>query len=196
MDPLQRLAEKNRKHAVLEKKERNGNLKYYPLAFLFLILYAGGYYLYFSHEESILGFEFWEMSKQVWLISITVTAGIGALFLSGSLAFVIWSNIFVKELGGKVRSIRSGVFPFIFLFISALFFIFAKWLNLLIIENNMEIYNFLRFGYRETPFLIEMFLNYVIGFIVVVFIILFMFIFTIPFKAKRHAKEFASNNTP
>ena len=48
MDPLEKLAEKNRKHSVQEKKERNNNLKYYPFAVLFLTLYVGGYYLYFS----------------------------------------------------------------------------------------------------------------------------------------------------
>ena len=58
MDPLQKLAERNRKHAEINKKERRENLKLYPIALLFYFLYFGGYYFYFSNEEQFLSFEF------------------------------------------------------------------------------------------------------------------------------------------
>ena len=68
MDPLQRLAENNLKGLNVKKTE--GNFRYFLLSAIFLLLYAGASYLYFTYEESILGFEFWGPSKQVWLIVV------------------------------------------------------------------------------------------------------------------------------
>ncbi|MDC9503958.1 hypothetical protein, partial [Pseudoalteromonas sp. Angola-18] len=79
MDPLQKLAERNRKHAEIIKNERRENLKLYPIALLFYFLYFGGYYFYFSNEEQFLSFEFWELTKQVWLISMVTIGGIGSI---------------------------------------------------------------------------------------------------------------------
>ncbi len=66
--------------------------------------------------------------------------GIGSIFFSASLAILIWLNIFVKELGAKVNLFRSGIFSVISISISYSFFLFAKWLNIFIIENNKNIY--------------------------------------------------------
>ena len=193
MDPLQKLAERNRKHAEINKKERRENLKLYPIALLFYFLYFGGYYFYFSNEEQFLSFEFWELTKQVWLISMVTIGGIGSIFFSASLAILIWLNIFVKELGAKVNLFRSGIFSVISISISYSFFLFAKWLNIFIIENNKNIYEFLSVDFPGMVFMVETGLYYIVGIISMIFLMLFFFISSIPFKAKKHAQEFATN---
>ena len=191
MDPLQRLAENNRKGLDVKKKE--GNLRHFLFSAIFLLLYAGGSYFYFTYEESILGFEFWGPSKQVWLIAVFLTGGIGSLFFSGGLAIVIWADLFAKELGAKVKNTYTFIFSVLSIGVSFLFIFLAVTLSIFIIDNNQNIFNFLSFGYREPPYFIGMILNYVVVIIVSITVGLFYSIFTLPFKAKRHAKEFASN---
>jgi len=191
MDPLQRLAENNRKGAAVNKKE--GNYRHFFFSVSFILLYAGAIYFYFSYEKSILGFDFWGPTKQIWLIAVSFTGGIGSLFFSGGVAIVIWSDIFAKELETKVKSINTLVFSALLIGVSSLFIFLAIILSIFVVDNNKEIFNFLCFGYSEPPYFIEMILNFVVLIIVSVSISIFHSIFTLPFKAKRHAKEFAPN---
>ena len=193
MDPIQKLSERNKKHAEITKNERKESRRLYPLALLFYFLYFGGYYFYFSNEEKFLSFEFWELTKQVWLISMVTVGGMGSLFLSASLSILIWLNIFLKELGAKVNLFRSSIFSIMSIFISYSFFIFAKWLNIFIIDNNKNIYEFLSVDFPGMVSLIEAGLYYIVGIISITFWALFFFIVSIPFNAKKHAKEFAIN---
>ncbi|WP_085306302.1 hypothetical protein [Colwellia polaris] len=190
MDPLQRLAENNLKGLNVKKTE--GNFRYFLLSAIFLLLYAGASYLYFTYEESILGFEFWGPSKQVWLIVVLLTGGIGSLFFSGGLAIVIWADLFAKELGTKVKNGYTFIFAALSIGVSLSFIFLSITLSIFVIDNNQNIFHFLSFGYREPPYFIEMILNYLLVIIVSITVGLFYSIFTLPFKASRHAKEFAS----
>jgi hypothetical protein len=190
MDPLQRLAENNLKGLQVKKTE--GNIRHFFLSAVFLLLYAGGSYFYFTYEETILGFEFWGPSKQIWLIVVLLTGGIGSLFFSGGLAIVIWTDLLAKELGVKVKNGYTFLFSTLSIGVSLLFIFFSITLSIFVIDNNQKIFHFLSFGYREPPYFIEMILNYVLVIIVSITVGLFYSIFTLPFKASRHAKEFAA----
>ena len=194
MDPvLKRLQERNLAHKKLLLKQRINELRLIPPALFLFAGYLGAYYFLLGYEGSLFGEKWYGMSKQVWFLAMITLSGVGSLFLSGSLAFVIWSHIYIKTLGYTVAPGRVAVVSSVFLIISFLFMLAGKWLHVAVSNSANEIANFFTFGFETVPVLIEVAFTVFNTGLSVMFLCLFMMIVTFPFKAKKHAIESASS---
>ncbi|GAA5214462.1 hypothetical protein ACFSJ3_04875 [Corallincola platygyrae] len=190
MDPvLKKLQEKNEAHKKLVWKERKSELLAMPFAIIIFLIYFGTQYYLLGYKGEILG-ESWEaMAKQVWFLAMVFTTGLGSLFFSGSLAFVIGTSIAVKELGRRINFVKSGLVSTTLLSISLLFFMIGKWVHAKILLNSINISDFFKFGLEETPFIVIYIFLLINSAVAIIFFVLFAIIFTFPFKAKKLAQE-------
>ena len=169
MDALERLAEKNKKHAEIQRKDRKMRWKLIPFILIFLVVYFGvfGFVTDFDGEQS--PDELTEMSIQVWLFSMVLTFGIGACLILRSLmnALVIES---VRRLLTTSKVAYLALMTCLFPMAIGLFFIYLGfWFDELIKTHESQISKFMRFGFDATPGLIEMAANGVIVFVAIFF---------------------------
>lgn len=193
MDPLKKLAEKNRKHAEIKRRERLETLGHIPIVLVSLAAYFSIFAFFSMDNYDPVEFPLWGLSKQVWFFAIVLSGGIGSICFIGSLSYLIWLHIFAHKLEIKVSFFRISMISAVSLGISFLFLLLGKYLDSVIHDNANEIANFMRFGLREIPGPIEFALNLFIIFISIVLLQIAMFIASLPFKASKHAREFKAN---
>jgi hypothetical protein len=197
MDPLERLAVNNRKHRDVEAADQKEKWLMYPLALvvsvLGVFLYSAFYYYLFTADETFLYLQFIGMAKQVWVLAMLFSAGIGGLFFSMSLASLVWIQLFIKQVGGQAKTLGVLIISGAFLLISFAFFLLSKWLHFIIIANKQSITQYLTFGYNEAPYLLLIFVNFFIIFVAIEILKAFYLIVKSPFKAKNQALKIAPN---
>lgn len=193
MDPLEKLAEKNKKYAEINKKEWLEVLGRIPFVIVSLAAYISIFVYLGTDSYDPDELNLWGMSKQVWFVAMVLSAGIGATFFVASLSFIVWIQLIARNLKSKVSTIKLFIFSAISLSVSILFFLMGKYLDWLIHHNSLSIAKFMRFGFETTPFLIEMATNFIIVCIAMFLLQIAMFVASVPFKAKRHAGEITAN---
>ncbi|MDO6464315.1 hypothetical protein [Pseudoalteromonas carrageenovora] len=193
MDPLSKLAEKNKKHAEIKKKERLEVLGHIPFALVSLAAYISIVVFFGTDTYDPNEVNLWGMSKQVWFVAIVLSAGVGGIFFVASLAFIVWVQLIARNLKTKVSIFKLFFFSLISLSISFLLLLLGKYLDWLIHHNSLSIAEFMSFGFETTPFPIEIAVNFLILCIAMFLLQIAMFVASFPFKAKRHAREVTAN---
>lgn len=193
MDPLEKLAEKNRRHAEIKRRERREALSHIPMVLISLVVYFSIFAFFSLDNYDPKEFPLWGLSKQVWFFAIVLSGGIGVICFIGSLSYLIWLHIVAYKLKMKVSFFKISLMSVFSLGISFLFLVLGKYLDSLVHNNANEIANFMRFGFRETPFPVEFAINLFIIIISIILLQVGMLIASLPFKAKRHAREFTAN---
>lgn len=193
MDPvLKRFKEKNDAHKQHLKKERSDMLKMLPLILILMGAYLGTQYFLLYYDERFLDIYWRGISKHVWFLALIFSSGIGSLFFSGSVAYVIWSSIIGKSLGLRISMLKSATISLVLLSISFILLFFGKWLHLKIVANNRDIAEFMTFGFRETPIIIELIFTFFNSIVCLFFFGIFITIMLLPFNAKKHAIEISN----
>ena len=81
MEPLDKLAEKNKKYAEIKKKERLEVLGHIPIALISLAVYISIVVFFGTDTYDSAEVNLWGMSKQVWFVAMVLSAGFGGIFL-------------------------------------------------------------------------------------------------------------------
>jgi len=189
MDPLKKLEKQNIKYASIAKSERKKAFALMPFCFIALSVYSL-FYIYlvtdiFDDDPKSL----YVGVKQVWVLGMVFTAGVGSLFLAASLSLLIWAHLVAQKLNVKLFPFRPILFSTIFLIVSFLFFILGKQVDLLIHNNNEGIHGFLSFGYDTVHTIIIGIGNLLIMAVATLLGGIFMSLVLLPLKAKEDATE-------
>lgn len=193
MEPLDKLAERNKKYAKIKQKERLEVLSHIPLALIFLATYISIVVFFGADTYEPNEVNLWGMSKQVWFVAMLLSVGLGGIFFVASLSFIVWVQLIARNLKTKVSIFTLFVFSLISLSISFFLLLLGKYFDWLIHQNSISIDRFMRFGFEVTPFPIEMAINFLILCFAMFLLQIAMFIASVPFKAKRHAREITAN---
>lgn len=189
MDPLEHLAEKNKKHSDLLKKERKSHLIVLPFLLVWHFIYFGVIAFVTDFDGEIEPTELTEMTQQVWLMAMLFTFGIGTLFIANSFVNVVYLYALAKEIGAKVNAFNVITSCIRRLLIGAVFTYCGIWLDTLIQANKTEIARYMRFGFDYTPGIIEIIANGLIMLVAVIMAFAFMGMFFLPRLAPKHAEE-------
>lgn len=190
MDPvLKKLQEKNKTFQKHRKQERLEVLKQIPFVFILMVAYFGTFYFLLNTAENSFGITWRGLTKHVWFLAVMLSAGVGSVFFAGSIAYVVWVSKIAKTLGFKVSQVKSSLISFLLLSISFIFLFLGKIMHLKVILNNKEIAQFMTFGYRKAPGIVEIAFTFFNVIACVVFVSVFIFIIRLPFSAKRHALQ-------
>ena len=190
MDPLQRLAERNRKHIEIKSAERVSNIKSI-IAFAFLqVTYYGLYYFSLYNADAFVDTSFLEGSKQVWLISTSFIGGIGGLFIVSALRIFITSKINFNGIEHTIETLFNHIISIVFIGLGFIFFLLANYVTIELVDYNALLNEFFRMGNNEVPFPMISVLNFVFGGLTFIF-----FVISVSIMFPSYADEFIETST-
>lgn len=199
MDPLKKLEERNKKHLAREKAEKKEFLITYPIALILALvgtLTYGYFWYYLSEADAVFyAIDFRGAAKQVWIITLLFTFGIGSILLVASISLIIWFHLFHKTLRTQANSLKIFITSTSLLLLSFGFAILGKWLSYIIVDNRRDISEYLTFGYNEAPMPFIYIFDLFIVFIALSWLQALHALIKLPFKARRHAQEFYDRST-
>ena len=117
------------------KQEQREQLKYIPIAIIYLVIGFFCYVALFIEEIEIGEYSLYGISKFFFITETLIFGGVGSLFSLGSLIFLVWTAELKRKSGGRGHPWFPILFSLIFLCIGFLSFLFTKYLSLLILEN-------------------------------------------------------------
>lgn len=187
MDPLEKLAQKNRQHSEAKSGDNQAAVRYLPYMVLPVVPYIGMIYLMngnalFVQHQALMG-----VVKLLWLLMMLLTFGIGTLCVIASLAFLLSVHRVSKQQNAKVSLMKMSSFSATTLSFSYLCMLLGNGLSTWIVEHRFTIEIFLSFGGDE-PWLVFNLLT--IAFIAIVAKVLWLLLMSIaamPFQPKERA---------
>jgi len=192
MNSLDRFVEKNKNHEEKLIREKKDTRKLLPIAIGCLFIYLAWAYYTMAYQGTLDGGKLHGLLRSLWMLTMVVSMGTGALFLAFSLTTIFYIQNFSKELGRRVSSPKLMLFSASILFISLLFFELTEWISKLIVEHAYFISRFLKFGFLETPYFFVIITNFIIFIIAFKYYFWFVRIVASPFRAKTDAEKYSA----
>ncbi len=185
MDPLEKLAQKNRQHSEAKSGDDQAAVRYLPYMVLPVVPYIGLIYLMngnalFVQHPALMG-----VVKLLWLLMMLLTFGIGAVCVIASLAVLLSVHLASKQQHVQVSFGKMSLFSASSLCFSYLCILLGNGLSTWIVEQRFSIEVFLSFGGDE-PWLVFNLLTILL--IALVSKVLWLFVKSIvalPFQAKE-----------
>ncbi len=185
MDPLEKLAQKNRQHSEAQSGDNQAAVRYLPYMVLPVVPYIGTIYLMYGHALFVQHQALMGVVKLLWLLMMLLTFGIGALCIIASLAFLLSVHMASKQQHAQVSFGKMLVFSATSLCFSYLCMLLGNSLSTWIVEHRFTIEVSLAFGGDE-PWLVFNLLTILL--IALVSKVLWLFVKSIvalPFQAKE-----------
>jgi len=153
VDPLEKLAQKNRQHSEAKSGDNQAAVRYLPYMVLPVVPYIGMIYLMYGHALFVQHQALMGVVKLLWLLMMLLTFGIGALCIIASLAFLLDVHRVSKQQNAKVSLMKMSLFSASSLCFSYLCILLGNGLSTWIVEQRFSIEVFLSFGGDE-PWLV------------------------------------------
>lgn len=185
MDPLEKLAQKNRQHSEAQSGDNQAAVRYLPYMVLPVVPYIGTIYLMYGHALFVQHQALMGVVKLLWLLMMLLTFGIGALCIIASLAFLLGVHRVSKHQHAQVSFGKMSLFSATTLCFSYLCMLLGNSLSTWIVEHRFTIEVSLAFGGDE-PWLVFNLLTILL--IALVSKVLWLFVKSIvalPFQAKE-----------
>jgi hypothetical protein len=191
VNSLDKFVEKNKNHENKLAREKKDTRKLIPIAIGCLIIYLAWAYYTTVYQGTFDDGKLNGLLISLWMLTIVVSVGTGALFLAFSLAIIFYVQNGSKMLDRRVSSPKLMLFSASILFISLLFFKLAEWLSGLIVEHAYSISRFLKLGFLETPYLFVIITNFIIFIIAFKYFFWFVRIAIFPLRAKADVEKYS-----
>jgi hypothetical protein len=190
LSQLEKFVKKNQEHEIrldFENKERR---KLIPAAMGLLLLYIAWAYFTGPFDGEYDGSKLYGVVKLVWILTVLISSAVGGLFFIYSLAIISYTKRWADDVKTQVKRVRLTLISFSSLVIAFTCFKLTNWLSMLVVEHSSALGQFFRFGFSETPFLIELFLKILIFILAICFYAFFISLATLPLRAKHDARRF------
>lgn len=189
MDPLEKLAQKNRQHSEAQSGDNQAAVRYLPYMVLPVVPYIGTIYLMYGHALFVQHQALMGVVKLLWLLMMLLTFGIGALCIIASLAFLLGVHRASKHQHAQVSFGKMSLFSASSLCFSYLCILLGNGLSSWIVEQRFSIEVFLAFGGDEPWLVFNLLTIALIAIVAKVLWLLLMSIAALPFQEKEMALD-------